>query len=284
MNGRIAAAWVVGAAVLWGTTGTAQRLGGAETAPLAVGAVRLAVAGLALAIVGARDLRRPPWRWLLVAAAAMASYQVTFFAGVARAGVALGTVVAIGTAPIVAGLLAWIVRSERPDRRWWLATVMAVAGVGLIAGRPGQADAVGIGLAGAAGVGYAIYALAAKQLLDRLTPLAAMAAVFTAAAFLLAPLLWAVDLEWLARPRGMAAALWLGLIATALAYLAFARGLSGLRVGTATTLTLAEPATATLLGVALLGERPGSTAWAGLAVVVGAVIVLSVARQPRVTP
>ncbi|CAN5837045.1 carboxylate/amino acid/amine transporter [soil metagenome] len=282
MNNRGAAAWVVGAAVLWGTTGTAQALGGANSSPLAVGAVRLTIGGLALLLFASGGLKRPPWGWLLTAAAAMASYQVTFFAGVARAGVATGTVVAIGSAPIVAGMLAWIVRSERPDRRWWVATALAVAGVVLIGGRPGAADPGGVGLAVAAGAGYAVYALAAKQLLERLTPLAAMAAVFTLAGVVLAPLLWTADLEWLTQARGVAAALWLGLAATALAYLAFARGPRILPVGTATTLTLAEPATATLLGFAVLAERPDPLAWLGLIAVALAVVVLSTAR--RVTP
>ena len=46
-----AVAAVLGAAVLFGTTGTAQALGPDGTSPLGVGAVRLAVGGLALLLV-----------------------------------------------------------------------------------------------------------------------------------------------------------------------------------------------------------------------------------------
>ena len=42
---------------------------------------------------------------------------------------------------------------------------------------------------------------------------------------------------------------------TALAYVLFARGLGRLSAATVTTLVLAEPLVATLLGVAVLGER-----------------------------
>lgn len=62
---------------------------------------------------------------------AVAAYQACFFFGVARTGVAVGTVVALGIAPLATGLLGLLL-GERPDRRWTLATVGAVAGVVLL--------------------------------------------------------------------------------------------------------------------------------------------------------
>lgn len=111
------ASLVIAAAVLWGTTGTAQALGPVGTDPLAVGAVRLAVGGGALLAAGllgggwrtiraATAARRLPVGALLATVAGIAAYQPLFFAGVRQAGVALGTVVSIGSAPVVAGLLA----------------------------------------------------------------------------------------------------------------------------------------------------------------------------------
>jgi len=275
---RRALLWLLGAAVLWGTTGTAQALGGAEGSPLSVGAVRLAIGAAGLLAFGSRDLRRTPIRWLLVGAAAMAGYQVAFFVGVARAGVALGTVVAIGNAPIVAGLAGWAVRSEPPTRRWWTATALAVTGVALIAGRPHEVDMGGVALAVLAGVAYAVATLASKYLVEVVPPETAMAAMFGAAAIVLAPLLPNGDLRWLTEPAGAAAAIWLGLGATTAAYIAFARGLRLATVGQAATVGLAEPATATLLGVALLAERPPAMAWLGVAVV--GVALTTLASEP----
>ncbi len=272
---RRALVWLLGAAVLWGTTGTAQALGEAEGSPLSVGAVRLAIGAAGLLVLGWRHLRRTPLRWLAVGAAAMAGYQVAFFAGVARAGVALGTVVAIGSAPVVAGIADWAVRSEPPTRRWWAATALAVTGVALIAGQPEAVDAGGVALAVAAGVAYAVATLASKYLVEVVPPTTAMAAMFGVAAILLAPLLPTADLRWLGRPAGAAAASWLGLGATTAAYVAFARGLRFATVGQAATAGLAEPATATLLGVLLIGERPPGRAWLGVAAVVVALTVLA---------
>lgn len=277
---RRAALWLLAAAVLWGTTGTAQALGGAEGSPLAVGAMRLLLGSAGLWLFGARAMVRPPWRWLTVGGVAMAVYQVAFFTGVARAGVALGTVVAIGSAPVVAGLLAWAARREPPTARWWAATALAVVGVALIAGRPEEVDQGGVIFAVLAGVAYAVATLASKYLLDVMAPTAAMAAMFGVAAVLLLPLLAGADLGWLTTPGGLLAALWLGLGATTASYIAFARGLRHATVGQATTIALAEPATATLLGFLLLAERPPLPAWAGIGLVITGLTILSPRRRP----
>lgn len=267
------------AAMLWGTTGTAQALGGAEGSPFVVGAARMAIGACGLAVVSRLRWQRPPWGWLLVAAVPVAAYQVSFFAGVARTGVALGAVIAIGSAPVVAGLLAWAIRGEQPQRRWWVATALALAGVALIAGQPDDVDQLGVVLVASAGMGYGVYAVASKYLLETMDPETAMTAVFGIAAILLSPFLIGADLDWLAHPEGVAAIVWLGLGATTLAYLAFARGLAHLPAGTATSLTLSEPAMATVLGVVLLDERPGLGAWAGVVLILAGVLFLGRAHR-----
>jgi DME family drug/metabolite transporter len=66
--------------------------------------------------------------------------------------------------------------------------------------------------------------------------------------------------------------------ATAGAYLLFIAGLGGVPAATAATLALAEPLTATLLGVTVFGERLGRVAVLGALVV--AVALLLTARRP----
>src|SRR2546423_12283994 len=120
MRGRLPLFMVLLAAVMWGTTGTARALAPADSSPLSVGAVRIAVGGAALVLIAlARGSRRATWRgtaartpWArlptLTAISAVTLYQLAFFEGVARAGVAAGTLVAIGSAPVFAGLAAWL--------------------------------------------------------------------------------------------------------------------------------------------------------------------------------
>lgn len=280
---RLAVAQILGAALLWGTTGTAQAFAPAAATPLSVGAVRLVVGGVALTglAVARRGSLRAPIGPALLAALGVAAYQPTFFAAVDRTGVALGTVVAIGSAPVLAGALGWLVRGVRPERPWYLATALATIGVGLIAGSPAAADPLGIVLAIGAGASYAVYATASKPLVERLGVVPGMAVAFGGGAVLLAPLLFAVDLAWMTEGSGLLVTLWLGLGTVAVSYLLFGLGLRALDVATVATLSLAEPAVATLLGVAILGERPGVLGWMGVGLVAAGLAILALSGGPH---
>jgi DME family drug/metabolite transporter len=296
---------VLAAAVLWGTTGTAQAFAPLTASSATVGALRLLVGGVALLVwAAARGTLRGSARWplvpLLFAAGSMAAYQVFFFKAVAATGVAVGTVVAIGSAPILAGGLGFFVRGERPGWRWAAATALAVVGCGLLVGTgkragggsamltTGGADALttggaevnplGVLLALGAGVAYATYTVASKGLLEEQPPDAAMAVVFCLSALLLSPLLLTGSLEWALEPRGILVVLHLGLIATAVSYVLFARGLKATPVATAVTLSLVEPVTAALLGVVVLGERITWPIGVGIGLVFSGLVLLSVRK------
>jgi DME family drug/metabolite transporter len=274
---------VVAAAMLWGTTGTAQALGPDDVSPAAVGAARLIVGATILGILAAALgwLRDGARRWaagpVLLAAAGMAAYQPCFFGGVDRTGVAVGTVVGIGSAPVFAGLLGIAVRGERPGRRWLLATTLAVAGTVLLVGIGDRAevDPIGVLLAVGAGASYAVFVLGTKLLLDAGHPSNAVVAVtFVLAAVLLLPVAVTADTGGLVSAGGVAMVAHLGVLTVAVAYLLFGRGLTGVGAGTAGTLTLAETATAATLGLLVLGERPGIGAFVGLLLIGAGLIVL----------
>jgi drug/metabolite transporter, DME family len=131
-------------------------------------------------------------------------------------------------------------------------------------------------LAVASGSGYATYTVLAKRLL-RLghAPERVMAASFSLGAVLLAPVLIVGDVSWVATGDGLAMAIFLGAIPTALAYVLFARGLRHLTPGETATLTLAEPLTATGLGILALGERPGAIAAIGAVLVLAGLLTLA---------
>ncbi|PWD49438.1 EamA family transporter [Serinibacter arcticus] len=304
-----AALLVLAAAVCFGTTGTAQTFAPDGAAPASVGAARLVVGGAVLALVGlatwglrrrrdstpvaapgsavatsgASRSRFTGAAVVAVAALAMVGYQPTFFAGTAANGVAVGTIVALGSAPLFSGVLEWLVLRRRPTRRWTAATALAVLGVTLLAASPGSGTGLG-GLLASLGAGacYAVYAVATKMLLERgwgVVPVVSW--VFGVGAVLALPLLLGTSTAWLTRGDGPLVALWLGVVTVALAYLLFAAGLRHVPAATAATLTLAEPVTAGLLGVLLLHEVLGLQAWLGVAVVIGAVVLLTL---PQRTP
>ena len=284
-----ARALVLLAAVCFGTTGTAQALG-PEAPPAAVGAARIAVGAVLLALAAWKLAPRATARWplapVLAGAAGVAAYQLTFFAAVADTGVAVGTVVALGSGPVFAGLLGLAVHRERLTGRWMAATALAVAGVAVLvaAGATAEVRPAGIALALGAGLSYATYTVAAKGLLHTHAPEAVMARLFGLAALLLAPVLFVAGGAWLATLDGIALAVYLGAVPTALAYVLFARGLRHLPAGEVATLTLAEPLTAAALGAIVLGERPGGMALVGVALVLAGLAVLALSPTgPRPT-
>ncbi|MEA2127000.1 MAG: drug/metabolite transporter, family [Solirubrobacteraceae bacterium] len=278
MNPRVL---VLLSAVCFGTTGTAQALGPDGTEPSVVGAARVAVGGALLALLAWRRGGAPwPRVPVLLGAAGVAGYQLTFFAAVDATGVAVGTVVALGSGPVFAGLLA----RERVTVRWAAATGLAVAGVAVLvaAGTSAEIDPGGVALALGAGVSYATYTVAAKRLLAEHGPEAVMARLFGLGAIALAPVLVVEGLGEVGSAGGIALAVYLGAIPTALAYVLFARGLRHLPAGEVATLTLAEPVTATALGVDVLGERPGAVALLGVALVLAGLAVLAAPRRRAV--
>lgn len=277
---------VLAAAVCWGTTGTAQALAPSGASPLSIGAVRLVLGGAVLlmyALVRGSLKRGKKWQvWVtLVTAASMAAYQVFFFAGVARTGVAVGTIVGIGSSPILAGFIAFLVLKERPGMRWILATGFAVVGCSLLlaAGSSIQVDVQGVALAIGAGAAYAVFTVASKELLVQHPPEAVMAVSFCLGALFLLPLSLTSEISWLAEPRGALIALHLGIITVGLAYTLFAQGLSLVPVATAATLTLAEPLTAGILGIGVLGETLSTQAFAGIALIIAGLVLLSTNRK-----
>jgi drug/metabolite transporter, DME family len=275
---------IVLAAALWGTTGTVRSF--VHAGPVAVGAGRLLVGGAFLFVLAVRSgglrplLASGTRTWLILfAGAALASvYQVAFFSSVARTGVATGTVVTIGSGPVFAGLLSWFLRMGAPTRRWLLSTAGAVAGCTALSagGHSAGVEPVGILLALVSGFGYAAYATVASVLITRgESDRAVVGMLFAGAGVLLLPVLIAYGPGWMFTGRGGTAVLYLGLVTTGLGYVLYGRGLRTTPVAVATTLTLAEPAVAAVLGLFVLGEHLGPVALGGLALLVLSLLVLT---------
>ena len=283
------------AGMLLGTAGTAGALGPAGVTPIGLGVLRLGVGAVLLLVFlpvigGAwssipRLIRRPTL-WLMGAGAG--AFQPLFFAAVERVGVGLSTLLAIGSAPVFAGLLGWLVRRDRPTLAWATATAVAIGGLILRSWNDlDGGDALGLGMAAAAGVGVACYVVAAKVELDRGGNIVELPGVaYLLGTLMLTPLWVQEPLAWVATPSGLLLALYLGGVTMALANVLQVWGLRGLPPGPAATLMLAEPLTATVLGVALLGERIGAVGVFGLVLVLGGLLLQgrALGTRPRDTP
>jgi drug/metabolite transporter, DME family len=279
----------VGAAVLFGTSGTARELGPESASSLTVGVARIAIGSLVLwAVVAANRRREPvpsatvlrPLRALLaVGGIGVAMYTPLFFVAVDRTGVAVGTVVAIASGPFFAAGLDWRFRRVRPTVTWLRGTLVTVVGVGVLIAAVDSGgtaiDLVGVAAALAAGLGYATYSVTSKATMERgLSSTAALAIPFTIGVVAVLALSVRESLNWVITGAGFAMALYLGVVATGLAYVLFGFGLRRLTSATAVTLVLAEPLTAALLAVVVLDESIPWTGWVGVVVVmVGLVLV-----------
>ena len=274
----IALVWC--AAMLWGTTGTAQSLAPAALSPYWVGALRLVIASgfFALLAWGAPARHGPwPWRPLVLAGACIAVYNLSFFAGVKQSGVALGTAIAIGSGPIWAGLMQTVIARRLPPALWWLGTLVSVAGGAAMAlGQGGgmRLNAGGVGLCLLAGLCYASYTLVNKQLVLALGAARTNLGVFAGAALVAVPVAYVLGGPLQAGASSWAVVLFLGLVSTGLSYLLFSSGLRHVSGTTGVTLALGEPVTAFVLAVWVVGERQQPLAWLGLAAVIAGLLLV----------
>lgn len=280
---------VVAASVLFGTSGTARSFAPDSASSLSIAGVRLMVGALPLlvhAVVSAGSTR-PRLRVEAVAAgAAMMLFQVCFFSAMENAGVAVGTMVTIGSGPVIAALLDMAL-GTRPSGRLVAALAAALAGLSmLVLGSPGEAgggfSAVGALFGVGAGACYALYTVLCKRLMDSgWSGTWTMAWTFAVSAVCSVVLVVPSSLDWLASPSGALTVSYLGIATISVAYLLYASSLSRLSGSMVVTLTLVEPVTATTLGALVLGERIGAVSWLGAAVVVGALVVIGTAGTAR---
>jgi DME family drug/metabolite transporter len=284
---------ILTAAVLWGTTGTAASFAPAGAPAAAIGAAGLVLGGLLLFLTAPGGRALPGTctggerRLLALGTLAVAGYPLAFYPAVARTGVAVATVIALGGAPVFAGLLDWATRRARPSARWTTATAAAVLGCTVLVLGPGLAgdgtpvDLLGVLLAGLAGLSYAGYALAGGQLIAHgHASGAVMGVMFGGGALLVLPVVvWGGG--GLLTVRGALVVLYLGTVTTFLCYRLFGHGLRHTAPQIATTLTLAEPAVAAVLGVAVLGERLPGVSWCGLAVLALGIVLVAIPAGTR---
>jgi drug/metabolite transporter, DME family len=280
---------VLAAAVLWGTTGTAAALA-PGVGSLAVGAAAMGVGGLLQAVAASRVIRAhraglaEQWRTAAVAAVAVAVYPLAFYSSMRLAGVAVGTVVSIGSGPLAAAVIERVVDRRPLSRRWAVGATAGMLGiVALAASRSGHAEAasggrpvLGVVLGLLAGVTYALYSWgAARMMRGGLPTRPVMGAVFGLGGVLLMPVLLLTGAPILESGRNLAVVAYLAVVPMFLGYVLFGRGLAAVSATTATTLSLLEPAVAAVIAVLVLHEGLPVLGWAGMAVLLASLVLLA---------
>ncbi|BDU72561.1 EamA family transporter [Mesoterricola silvestris] len=199
-----------------------------------------------------------------------------FFVSSRRIPVAL-TVLLLYLYPAHVLVLAWLLRGERPGRGGLLALVLALGGIALAIGFPAtRLDPLGVALGLASSVGYAFYMFLGARLQRGVPALVSTLWISTFATLVflaLAPFLGGIH-------PALGAGAWasvagLAVLGTVVPTVLVMEGLSRISATQASIACTVEPVAAALLGALLLGEHLRAPQLAGGALVIAAVLVLS---------
>jgi len=213
---------------------------------------------------------------VITAGAGLGAYQALYFIAVQDVGVSVATLISLGLAPVVLTAVEAIRLRERPTNTTMVTVGAALLGLALISlgtgSGSGPRPAIGLLAAAATGLGYAASTALNRRLATTGDPLALTMSASALGALTLAPLAVSDGVSVPIQAIPIIGLAYLGVVATALAYWLFYRGLRSTRVEVVAVLTLLEALAAALLAVLVLHE-PMPVA----AIVGAALLLLSVA-------
>jgi drug/metabolite transporter (DMT)-like permease len=270
--------YVALAAVAWSTAGVLQRQLTLDTATQVAG--RAAFAGVALLVyvaVSGRGRVVDAFRSVglagLAVAVCVAAASGCFIAALNHTSVARVLFI-LAVSPVFAALLARVTLGERISRRTVLAMGVALAGIALMLGAPGEGSLAGDGLSFTAALAFAVMVVITRWRHDvSMAPATCLAQLLLVVAFLPFASPGAIaggDIVWLA-------ALGIGQIGLGFMLLTVgARLIPAAQVG---LITLLEVVLGPLWVWLALNERPSTATLAG-----GAIVIVGIVLQTRGAP
>lgn len=286
--------------ILWGTTGTAAAFA-PDISPLGIGAFSMGVSGLLLAFLARKPLKadlprifqsRSP---LIIGVVALAIYPLAFYSSMRMAGVAVGTVVSIASAPFMTVVINRLFgKANTVSLRWVMSFLLGTVGIVMLTFTESGHAAVssdnsqkllGVLLGLVAGLSYATYAWVAKQLIDTgVKSDSAMAAIFGLGALLLLPTLLFTGDNLFSSWNNASVSLYMALVPMFVGYLAFGFGLRHVDASKATLLTLFEPVVAACFAVLIVGEVIAPIGWVGMALIMVCLVLQATERTATKLP
>lgn len=282
------------AGISWGTAGTLGTLLGyfADIGVVAIAGYRIAVGGLLIGVVVllTRQFRPPRTRagWIRVLAIAACSvvYQLGFFGSISLVGVSIATLIAIGAAPVMVLIVDAATGRHRVSWHVLVTVALAILGLALLVGSPPGGLApervvYGTLLALLASAGFAgISLMAARPEPDYHDLTGTMLALTLGGAGLLVAALFFGGIGFYPEPITIGLVIALGLIPTAIGYLAYFFGLRSHSSTTGVLVALLEPVTAVVLAWVILADRLTGLALLGAGLLVAAVVLTALMSTP----
>ena len=175
MNQYLGIFAVILASLLWGTTGTAATFA-PSLSPLFIGAFAMGIGGILQCGFAIPNINqelmslRSHYRYLILGALAVAVYPLAFYSSMRLSGVSIGTVVSIGSAPILSAIIEYLSRDFLFTKQWVIGALLGITGMTILAFSGNETTqynylSLGISLGLVAGFTYALYSWSARQLM-----------------------------------------------------------------------------------------------------------------------
>ncbi|MGW1996122.1 DMT family transporter [Embleya sp. NPDC001921] len=276
------------AGVLWGTGGIAGAVlaGRAGLHPVAIAAYRLLAGGLLITgyalATGRLRVRRPSraeFARIAGAGALFTVFQAAYFAAVVAGSVSLATLTTMVAVHLMVTVGTAVRERRRPGRIVLASLAAAALGLLLLLGTPagGAGGALaGAGFALVAAGGFAVLTLDSRPDLPTLDRVAVTGLGFLFGGCLLLPAGLVVGMTVPMRADVLGAVVFLGVLPTGAAYVAYFTALGRAHPAGAVVAVLLEPLTATVLSALLRGERLGPVQLLG-----GLLVLTSIAVHRR---
>lgn len=307
--GRPAIAAAIGIlVVVWAVNFIAAKVGLRYLPPLAMASFRVVLAGVVMvpvyfsclrlkAFAEAADLRRRGfalgdfWTFLYLGLFGVAINQMCFTIGLYFTHVSHSAVI-VGLGPIYILLLAVLFRLERATGRKVMGMLIALAGIVVLAsenGISGQSASIeGDAITMAGSIGFAIYVVLGKRVVEQYDTLTMTAFNHFAGALLVLPAamheIWALSSArlWHQPWRAWAAVVYMAVFSSALGYVFYFWLLRYLEASQLAAFTYLLPVLATILGILWLGEKGSWSQALGGFMALGGVYWIESSRVPVV--
>ena len=295
----VSAAMVVASAVLWGLYGTfvtilsSMGLSGNALVFLRMFATSVPV-GLLISMTDRSAFRvRPPDIPLFIANGLL---SLLFFTACYTAAIKVTKIATAAallyTAPAIVMVLSVILFGERMTARKVFCCALAVIGCAFASGIGGELFAgsssgtlitpAGLLLGLGAGLGYALYSIFSRIILDRgysvYTNVFYSFGVAMLGFFVLSCIEGSIG-QVFESPVRTALALLCGLLTGSLAYVLYTAGMKGMETSRAAQLTTIEPVTAAILGSVFFHQPLSAWEIAGIIMVVGSVVMMNAGKE-----
>lgn len=183
------------------------------------------------------------------------------------------------TAPIFVIILSAIFFKEKITVKKIIALVMTFIGLGFVTGaftRGEKMPLVALILGLGSGLGYALYSIFSKLVVDKYSETTITFYTFLVAAICVFPMSGVVkNIDLLCNSKGIFASIGLALFSTVLPFLLYTKGLSKVEAGKASILATIEPFVATIVGLILFHEKFTLAKIIGMVMILFAIIYLN---------